>query len=94
MKLTKTEIKQLRPLQEQFRRAIHSDWCVPLSNSEEELLLSIAKKDNPGYSYSRSCGTCILNLVKLVGRMYENALIDGVVPGYPKGSTLKTSMIW
>lgn len=94
MKLTKTEIKQLKPLQEQFRRAIYSDWCVPLSSDEEKLLLSIVRKDDPGYSYNSSCGTCILNLVKLVGRMYENALVDGAVPGYPKGSTLKTSIVW
>ena len=41
-KLTKVEIKQLKPLQEQFRRALYSDWCVPLSSAEEKLLLGIA----------------------------------------------------
>ena len=36
-KLTKVEIKQLKPLQEQFRRALYSDWCVPLSSAEEKV---------------------------------------------------------
>ena len=92
-KLTKVEIKQLKPLQEQFRRALYSDWCVPLTSDEEELLLSIARRDIPDYSYSRSCGTCILNLVKYVGKKYENALVDGVVPGYPKGTTLRSILL-
>mgnify|MGYP003485030221 CR=1 FL=1 len=77
-KLTKVEIKQLKPLQEQFRRALYSDWCVPLTSD---------------YSYSNSCGTCILNLVKYVGKKYENALVDGVVPGYPKGTTLRSMLL-
>ena len=92
-KLTKVEIKQLKPLKEQFRRALYSDWCVPLSRSEEKLLLRIARRDIPEYSYSSSCGTCILNLVKYVGKKYENALVDGAVPGYPKGTTLRSILL-
>lgn len=74
MKLSKSEIKLLTPQKEQFRRALRSDWCTPLSRSEEELFLSIVRKDQPDYSYNRTCGTCILNLVKLVARYWNNSV--------------------
>lgn len=75
MKLSKSEIKLLTPQKEQFRRALRSDWCTPLSRAEEDLFLSIVRRDQPDYSYNRTCGTCILNLVKLVAR-YWNASVS------------------
>lgn len=72
---TKEEIQCLRKYEEQFRRAIESDWAKFVTAEEFAELYSYLRKIQPNaLKPSRSCGHCVLRLLREVGKAYREAV--------------------
>lgn len=72
---TKEEMQVLRKYEEQFRRAIESDWAKFVTAEEFAELYSYLRKIQPNaLKPSRSCGHCVLRLLRDVGKAYREAV--------------------
>jgi len=72
---TKEEIQDLRKYEEQFRRAIESDWAKFVTAEEFAELYGFLRKIQPNAPKpSRSCGHCVLRLLREVGKVYRESV--------------------
>lgn len=75
MRLTKEQMKALEPYEKYMRTAVRASWA---SNPGMQGIDTLRRvwEDVTGTrrNMSVSCGVCILNLLKDVGRLYFNSL--------------------
>lgn len=75
MRLTKEQMKALEPYEKYMRTAVRADWA---SNPGMQGIDTLRRvwEDVTGTrrNMSVSCGVCILNLLKDVGRLYFDSL--------------------
>ena len=71
MKLLDSEINMLRKYEERFRTAVFSDYSRNIISQDlEQLRLIYNKIHNTDYRLNKSCSTCQLNFLKLLGRWW------------------------
>lgn len=68
--ITKSEYEQLLPYEADFRRAVKADYKLPTKKEEDDLVISILLKYEPGTQVNRSCGNCMFRIYKRVGWKY------------------------
>lgn len=72
---TKEDVQVLRKYEDQFRRAIESDWAKFVTADEFSELYAYLRKIQPkAPKPSRSCGHCVLRLLREVGKAYREAV--------------------
>ena len=75
MRLTKEHMKALEPYEKYMRTAVRASWASNPGMQGIEILRRVWE-DVTGTrrNMSVSCGVCILNLLKDVGRLYFDSL--------------------
>lgn len=75
MRLTKEQMKALEPYEKHMRTAVRADWASnPGMQGIETLRRVWEDVTGTRRNMSVSCGVCILNLLKDVGRLYFDSL--------------------
>lgn len=71
MKLTESEINMLRKYEDRMRTAVYSDYSRNIISSDLESLRNIYNKiHNTDYRLNKTCSTCQLNFLRLLGKWY------------------------
>lgn len=75
MRLTKEQMKALEPYEKHMRTAVRASWASnPGMQGIETLRRVWEDVTGARRNMSVSCGVCILNLLKDVGRLYFDSL--------------------
>lgn len=75
MKLTKEQMKALGPYEKYMRTAVRADWASnPGMQGIDTLSRVWEEVTGTRRNMSVSCGVCVLNLLKDVGRLYFDSL--------------------
>lgn len=70
MYFTKEEFEYISKFEDNLRRAINSNYCLPFGNSAIDELLKIYKKIEPNYNLCKHCSSSILKFAKALGKFY------------------------
>lgn len=71
MILTEEEFKALEPYEKNMSTAVRAGWARNPGSSALDLMQTVyARVSGTAMKINKGCGTCILNLLKDVGRIY------------------------
>lgn len=68
--LTKEEYTQLQKYEADLRRAFKAGYKLPCPREEEDYIVSLVRKYEPGRQINRSCGNCMFKVFERVGMWY------------------------
>lgn len=68
--ITKAEFEKLQPFEDDFRRAVNAGYKLPTRREEDDIVISVLLKYEPGTQVNRNCGNCMFNIYKRTGWKY------------------------
>ena len=77
--MTKAELKYLSEFEQNFKTAIYSNYTRNIVKSKLEKMLEIyVKETGRDYNLCTHCSSSILSFLKLIGKVYFDAVQEGL----------------